>query len=210
MSDPTLDAIPDPRSCRLHPLRLAQLKHYVEQLVRPSPADYDLLLGRVQEQHYSRGTYMFEAGELCRHVFFITRGIARHFYRDGTTEGTTWFSLPGDVMTEPVTFLGLAPTPSVCSLIAATDVHAFQISRQHLTELYEYSPTWERFGRLVGEQYLLELSKRALSFQFKSARQRYDELLLTQPTLFKHVPLVQIASYLGMAPETLSRLRAER
>jgi CRP-like cAMP-binding protein len=209
MTNPTPDA-PDSRKWQLHPLRLANFKRYVEQLVQPSLTDYALLLGRLQEQHYSRGSYMFEAGQLCQHVFFITRGIARHFYRDGATEGTTWFSFVGDVMTEPVSFLASTSTPSVCSLIAATDVHAFQITRQHLTELYDRSPTWERFGRRVGEQYLLELSKRALSFQFKSARQRYDELLLDQPTLFQHVPLVQIASYLGMAPETLSRLRAER
>lgn len=121
-------------------------------------------------------------------------------------EGTTWFSFAGDVLADSSL---LSRQPYHTSILTVTDLEVFFITYEVLQHLYRSSATWERFGRLVSEAYLLEVGERALSLQFKSARERYEELLRRQPQIEQHVPLNQIASYLGIAQETLSRLRSK-
>jgi hypothetical protein len=88
-----------------------------------------------------------------------------------------------------------------------TDLTALSISYEALQERYRSSTTWERFGRLVDEAYLLALVERTLSLQFMSARGQCEELLQRQQPVEQHVPLNQMAACLDIAQETLSRLR---
>ena len=187
---------------------LSAFRRCVEALVHPvEEVDYAPLVARLVVGRCARGGTVLEAGQPCAHVYFVAEGLTRHLHRDRGEEGTVWFSGPGELMTEPTSFWGGQPSPS--SIVALTDVVVLGLARPHLDELYALSPVWERLGRRVSEHYLLALSERTFQLQFRSARQRFEELLRCRPGLFQQVPLGHIASYLGMAPETLSRLRAE-
>lgn len=185
----------------------AHLRHMVEQYVLPTPAEYAQLWGKIEERRVGPGTLLCEAGQVCEYVFFVVAGTARHYSGGAVREGTSWFSFAGDVMTDVDSFF--SRQPSLFNIAAATALHAYGISRAHLDELYATSHTWERCGRLITEAYLVVMARSAFLLRFQTARERYEELLQRQPDIELYVPLGQIASYLGIAQETLSRLRSQ-
>jgi CRP-like cAMP-binding protein len=184
---------------------LAPLQPFIEHFVAPTPAEYAQFAAVVAPCRVPKNTVVHQAGQVCNEVYFLQTGIARHYYDSPGMEGTTWFSFAGDVMTDLTSFL--PRQPSHFNILAVTDLDAYCVSYARLQALYASSATWERFGRLLNEAYLLALVERSLSLQFQSARERYEALLRRQPTIEHHVPLNQIASFLGIAQETLSRLR---
>ncbi len=75
--------------------------------------------------------------------------------------------------------------------------------------MYLDFPETERIGRIITENYYIKLEERVLNIQFKTAKERYQKLMLKKTSLLQRVSLGQIASYLGITQETLSRIRAE-
>ena len=88
-----------------------------------------------------------------------------------------------------------------------TDARAICITLDDLQRLYNKSHAWERFGRLMAEKAFDIAVDRAESFIFKSAEQRYLELIQMQPDIIENIPLYHISSYLGIAGPSLSRIR---
>ena len=180
-------------------------KAYVEQWVSPSDDDYRQLFDVIRHQAFRKNTVIHQAGTVCNQIYFVTQGIARHYYTDEGMEGTTWFSCVGDVMTE---FLGfISRQESLFSIVASTDVEALSVTYDDLQRLYAAGPVWNTFGRLTTESYLTRVITRNLDIQFKDARKKYEEFLQAHPDILNAVPLGQVASYLGIAQETLSRIR---
>jgi hypothetical protein len=87
-------------------------------------------------------------------------------------------------------------------------VSAEALSYEHISAMYTLYPETERAGRLLLENYYLRLEERLMWIQFRTARERYDNLLLKRPEIVQRAPLGKVASYLGMKQETLSRIRA--
>jgi CRP-like cAMP-binding protein len=79
---------------------------------------------------------------------------------------------------------------------------------EHLLKLYEKYPAFNYVTRVLTERYYISSEERAYSMRMKTARERYELLLSSDPQIFQRVPLKHIASYLGMKPETLSRIRS--
>ncbi|MCU0354123.1 MAG: Crp/Fnr family transcriptional regulator [Cytophagales bacterium] len=180
-------------------------KAYVEQWVSPSDDDYTHLFGVVQHQTFRKNAVIHQAGTVCSHIYFVTQGIARHYHTGEDMEGTTWFSSAGDVMTEFLSFI--SRQESHFSIVACTDVETLCITYDDLQQLYAACPVWNTFGRLTTEQYLARLIERNLNIHFKDARKKYEDFLQAHPDILNTVPLSQVASYLGIAQETLSRIR---
>ncbi|CAM1367240.1 Crp/Fnr family transcriptional regulator [Tenacibaculum xiamenense] len=89
------------------------------------------------------------------------------------------------------------------------EVDAFAISINELEKIFKTEPKFERFGRLFMQQLFVELVERVDDLQLHSAKERYQTLLSKKPHLFLRVPSKYIASFLGMTPETLSRMRGK-
>jgi CRP-like cAMP-binding protein len=92
---------------------------------------------------------------------------------------------------------------------ALEETEVIEIPYSVLQHLYKIFPETERLGRIITENYYIKLEERFLSLQFKTAKERYQKLLNSKPSLIQRVSLGQIASYLGITQETLSRIRAE-
>jgi CRP-like cAMP-binding protein len=188
----------------MHP----HLIHYVERFVQLAPEDWELLRQRARIRQFEREALLHPAGSVCNEIFFISEGVVRHQQRYGSKEGIAWFTMPGELAADIHSFL--SRKPGLQSLIASTPVSAFSITHGQLQELYRLSKNWERFGRLSAEQYILLIAERANLMQFRSAREKYDYILRRRPELLQQVSLGQIASYLGITLETLSRIRAQQ
>lgn len=143
----------------------------------------------------------------CTNLYFIESGLLRGYYFENEKEITHWFASEGEFATGFYSFI--SKEPSFEYIEALEDCTLTEISYTALQNLYAKFPETERLGRIITENYYLKLEERLLSLQFKTAKERYHNLLDTNSKLLQRAPLGQIASYLGITQETLSRIRAE-
>ncbi len=145
-------------------------------------------------------------GETCREVAFVVSGVFRSFYT--SQEGldyTYCFRFPGDWIAAYSSFI--TGQPGLETLQALTEAEIWVIRKDKTEALTRQNPKWERFFRLIAEQQYLELEKRIFQLQKNNAAQKYKELLQNQAELVQKIPLQYLASYLGITPRHLSRIR---
>lgn len=155
-----------------------------------------------------RGEYFIQDGNICNVVAFIESGILRSFYTTPEGEEMTYcISFQNSFMTAYSSFITGLPTEE--NVQAITPVKLLLLQKKDLDQISETSTNWLKFAKLLAEKEYLELEKRVFSYQRESARERYQNLLLTRPEYIEQIPLKYLASYLGITPRHLSRLRAE-
>lgn len=163
------------------------------------------LFRMAREERFAAKTVVHRAGEPCGRVYLVLSGVARQCCAYGGQYHTVGFSLPQGLLTDPISFSD--QSPAQLDLVAVTPLHVVSLTHEQVSGLYAANPVWQQCGRRVAEAHVRRLARRALSLQVKPAADRYAELMRTHAHLFNQVPLNQLASYLGMAKETLSRLR---
>ncbi|MDR6341919.1 CRP-like cAMP-binding protein [Filimonas zeae] len=153
-----------------------------------------------------RNEFLIREGKTCRHMFFLEQGCLRGYYNLDGKEITHWFGFENDFITSFHSFITHQPAVESIQLMEAGTLWA--ISKEALTGLYDRHHEIERLVRIVYEKYYIRLEERYVNAQFKTATERYEELLQQSPHIIERVPLGYIASYLGISQETLSRIRA--
>jgi CRP/FNR family transcriptional regulator, anaerobic regulatory protein len=151
---------------------------------------------------------LVRAGAVCDRVWFVHRGILRHYLTHGAREGTVWFSFPGDLMTDTHSFI--QRSTAVHNIIAVTDCALLSMSYADLQHFYDTEKVWERFGRLTTALYLFKQMERSNDLLFKTGKEKYDAFIAAHPEALQHIPLNQIADFIGVQFETLSRIRNKR
>ena len=155
-----------------------------------------------------KNTILIKEGDRCKNLFFMNKGLMRGFYHDEGKEITHWFAKEEEFATSFYSFITNEPSPETIETIE--DCELTQITHADLQNLYKNFPETERIGRIITETYYIDLEERFLNNQFKSAKERYQNLLEKNPSLIQRASLGQIATYLGITQETLSRVRAEK
>ncbi len=154
-----------------------------------------------------RGENIISIDKRCESLFFIEKGLLRGYYFDEDKEITNWFAAEEEFATCFYSFI--VKKPSFEFVQALEDCVLTEISYASLQGLYSRFPESERIGRIITENYYIKLEERILSLQFKTAKERYQKLQNSKAHLLQRASLGQIASYLGISQETLSRIRAE-
>ena len=168
----------------------------------------DVFAPILETHDFPRRTVLHEAGRICPRLYLVESGLLRaHYYLDDR-DVTAHFALPGYSITAPDSFI--TGRPSRYHLEALTDTRAYAVERTALEHFLGEHPQHERLARQFTQLLYLELLDRMESMVFLTARERYDRLVDTCPQVFEHMSLRHIASYLGIAPKTLSRVRAQR
>jgi CRP-like cAMP-binding protein len=155
----------------------------------------------------SKGDELLGIGERCSRLYFIHQGLLRGYYFLEGKEVTNWFAQEQEFATCFYAFI--AGKPSFEYVQALEDGELIALDYSALQKLYTSFPETERIGRIITENYYIRLEERVLNLQFKTAKERYQKLLSSKPSLLQRATLGQIASYLGITQETLSRIRAE-
>jgi CRP-like cAMP-binding protein len=145
---------------------------------------------------------------VCQYVGFIVSGLFRVYYVDPATdlEHNVGFIPEGVFLTSLKSLLTQEACPYY--IAALEDAELLVISVEQLHKLYNQSHGWERFGRLLAEQYLVTYQAKGEAMLFQSVEQRYLSLLVQFPGVTNRVSLGHIASYLGIKGPSLSRIRA--
>jgi len=166
------------------------------------------IAGHFENKIVLKNQFLLTAGKISDEYLFLQSGYMRAFAHD--TEGnevTTNFCGPGQVVFEVSSFFNR--TRSKENIQALTDCEGWYITYEQLNNLFHALPQFREFGRSVLVKGFTELKTRTLSIITETAEDRYEQLLKTNPEIFKHAPLKNIASYLGITDTSLSRIRKE-
>lgn len=150
--------------------------------------------------------YLHE-GETCRKICLVTKGAVRMYYNIKGEERCKDFQFEGQFSGSLASML--TKTPSKFSIAALEDTTLIEILGDDLAYLFDNYKVWERFGRVYLTISFLYKEKREASLLFDSSTTRYENLLAEQPQHIQRIPLKHLASYLGIKPESLSRIRRD-
>ena len=159
-------------------------------------------------EQYEKDDFILKEGSTIRKLYFVESGLLRGFHYKDEKEVINWFCNEGQFATSMYSFVSQKPSYENIQAIEKTTL--FSINYQDLQNLYETYPAFDRIGRLLTEQYYVQLEERIISLQFQTAKERYTNFLQSEEYLLQRVSLGFLASYLGITQETLSRIRAKK
>ncbi|MBC9915123.1 Crp/Fnr family transcriptional regulator [Chitinophaga varians] len=169
-------------------------------------ADLDELQLIMKTIRLEKQDYFIREGNVCRQLAFLSKGILRSFYvKDNGEEITDCIMFEGQLVTAYSSLI--TGQPAFEHIQAITDCELQVLDRDDLYGLYERNIRWANTGRTFGEQEFVLMEQRIRSFQQYTAKERYEEMVLKHPHMIQQVPLQYLASYLGITPQHLSRLR---
>lgn len=154
-----------------------------------------------------KGVAVLKAGDVAEHLFFIETGLLRYYYIDAETgdDRTGQFFDEGAVVTDAASFLTGAPATQTVEAVEASTI--FALPRAALLRGYDEDHAIERFGRKMVEGGFLGSQRRAANLLNLSPDERYRHFVTNRPEIARRVPQYLLASFLGITPESLSRIR---
>jgi CRP-like cAMP-binding protein len=183
-----------------------QLLNHIQNYSPLSAAAQYALNDCFEQVVFSKNDYLLAEGKVCRHLYFLEQGALRGFYNLDGKEITHWFGFENDFVTSFHSFITQQTSVENIQLLEGSILWA--ISKEMLAGLFNQYHEIERLVRIVYEKYYIRLEERYVNAQFKTATERYENLLRQTPHIVERVPLGHIASYLGISQETLSRIRS--
>jgi CRP/FNR family transcriptional regulator, anaerobic regulatory protein len=156
----------------------------------------------------SKNTVIEEEGKIPQHLYFINEGYMRSFYYDNNgNEVTTFWATPAHYIAD---FLSLIQQKkSNENLEAITDSHLLKIHRDDFMKIIEQNEVFKAYSLQIFEQVFSTMNQRANDLATLTAEQRYSQLLKNQGLILQNVPIQYIASFLGIKPQSLSRIRKQ-
>lgn len=165
------------------------------------------LLGCTQLLKLPKGTKLFSEGKRHYHFYFIVQGLVKAYYLKDGKEICSWFAAENEVVGNMSAHQG-KPSNETIELLEDTELISFQINK--ISELAENDLAISHFIIEILSEEIIYLEKRIYNLQFVSSSERYKRLLEKTPEVLQRISLTDIASYLGVSRETLSRIRAVR
>lgn len=182
-----------------------KLREALETLKPIPDADWLGIEPLFKRKEYRKGEHLISVGQTEKNLYFIESGILRSYVDRADSEITVEFSFENTLFSSYESFIQQAP--SRLNIQAITSAITWHISHTALQKFYEESMIGNYLGRVAAESLYIEKSTRELDLLTKTAKERYLDLLNKQPLLVQQIPLKLIASYLGITPQALSRVR---
>jgi CRP-like cAMP-binding protein len=166
------------------------------------------VLGHFQHSEYPKNYFLLKLGKPCKHIWFMTQGAVRYFYtNDQGKETNTWFSLDTHIITDAPSLVNQTPSQESIQLMEDSELYSIEYANiQTLLQNHHSFALW--YIRLVELHYISQIEDRIADLQFLDAKERYQKLLNLCPDITNRISLGNIASYLNITQETLSRIRA--
>lgn len=184
------------------------LLNYFDRLIPLNQEEKELVMAKFHPRLYRRRQYVLQEGNVCSHFYFVVRGCLRMYKIDG--QGNTHvlqFAVENWWINDLGSFHSVRP--SLMNIDALEDTVVLQISHGDLISLYKQAPKFDRIFRVLLENSFVRLQERLLQNISSTAEERYQSFLEIYPQLVNRLSQVQIASFLGITPEFLSRLRGK-
>lgn len=166
----------------------------------------DQIAPLIRTRTIGKNDFLLNAGVTCRKLSFITRGTCYKYLTDYKGDCVVQFYDKGDLAGDYCSFVG--QEPSKYHIKTLEDVEVQELHYSDVCLLYDADPAFERISRRMMEHYLCRMTERLHAFQHESPEVRYLNLIRERPALMQQVPQYLIASYLGITPVGLCKIRS--
>lgn len=181
---------------------------FIKQLQPFSEESWKKLQPCLSPEQYRRNEYLLKEGVVCNAVYFIESGFCKTWFNQDGKEVNTGFYFENEFVTSLRSLV--SGTKSDFYIQTCEPLSVIRFDKTELLNAYKKSHEIESFGRKVLELITLQQEEHANSFKLFTPRERYEQLITRYPDFAQRVSLTQMASYLGISRETLSRLRAPK
>ncbi len=188
------------------PEAYAQLKAYFSQVAPVSDADFEAIKPRFLPVYFQKNQFLLRQGEICSSIYFVVKGSFRIFHvnQEGI-ELTRYFAFENKFGTNLTSMI--EGTESVENLQAIEPLYVFEVKKAAFFELVETSPQVNKIYRNILQNAYITSQRRIYDLQGMTALDRLKWLLGQYPLILSRIPSRLVASYLGVTPYTLSRLK---
>lgn len=187
---------------------MESIKHAIRSLITVSDSELHSFLDLCYLKSFKKKTYLNTPDQVADQIYFILRGILRVILMDKEgNEHTIHFSIENQFVTDYASFL--QKTPSIYYLQALEETEVVVMPRKAIESGYMNMIQGEKLGRLIAENYFIYHDNRIKDMYYRSAKERYELMNKIFPNIHHRVPQHMIASYIGITPIHLSRLKKE-
>ncbi len=163
----------------------------------------------LKEKHVYKNNFVLQEAQVCQYISFVNSGLLRAYYLDKEDkEYTIMFAVADWWITDMYCYIH--QKPAMLTIQAVEESHIFNLKNDDLEKLYMEVPKFEKFFRIIMQNAYIREQLRIIQNLSLSAEERYHNFLTKYPQIAKQVTQKQIASYLGVTPEFLSTLRANK
>lgn len=176
------------------------------RLAPVSPAEEQFIMERFSGLSVPAKSHLSREGEVAKEVYFVVKGCVRVYIptEDGK-DITCYFAAEGEFASNYESFV--SGKPSDYAVQALEDCELLAIDRMGMQELYTHTTNGERIGRLIAEYLFVETMNRLTSFYKETPEDRYRQFMQERPHLIHRLPQHYIAEYIGVRPQSLSRIK---
>jgi CRP-like cAMP-binding protein len=183
---------------------MKELADFIKSKVAIQESDLSIIISSFKVKQVKKGQLILRRGQTADQYYYIKSGALRFFFGEFDEQLTAWVVFKNEFFTE---ISSLNPQkPTRFNIEAIEDSELLHINKLEMEKLYKAFPAWQEFGRITWEAMAVRMIDQIISFQTLTAEERYLEFM-AKSELIKKVPVKQIASYLGITPNALSRIR---
>lgn len=184
----------------------SNIKNFISKYVSLSDADLEDIANKFKSKVVKKNDWLLRPGSICRDLVFVQKGCLRLYYMKDDIEVSVWFAFQQSSAIEIYSFI--SEDPSNYFLQAIEDSEVLYLSKPELYKLYQYQPKMHEMMRNFWEDVILNLLNRFTALQKDSAEKRYLDLL-NKPSYLETIPQKYLASFIGVTPTSLSRIRKQ-
>jgi CRP-like cAMP-binding protein len=185
---------------------MEQIKQAIKQMINVSEEELNNFLDRAVIKTVKRNTILSRPNEVPNEIFFIKKGIIRILIKDNEgTEHTIYFALENQFVADYSNFI--ESQPSIYTLLTVEETELVILPRSVIDWGYKFLTEGQKMGRLIAEYYFIYHDNRIKNLYIRTPKERYDHITDVYPNIHNRVPQHMIASYLGVTPIHLSRLK---
>ncbi len=193
----------------------SKYQNFISKHIAINQKEWEFFESKLTIKHFKKGQIIYNIGDICTELYFMESGLARAYIIDESGKDYTWSIFFNDKNSHMTNLFVidydsfLHQEPSNLEIEALEDSILIAISYDDLQIVYNNLKSGERFGRLMAQEAYSYLHKNIINKQIKSAKERFIEFMQTTPHLLEKVPQYHIATFLGITPQHLSRLKAQ-
>jgi len=181
------------------------IRQAIAQFHELSESEWTTFAQKLQLKTFKKGEYLIREGQIENAIYFINKGSTRNYFLKDGKEFTVDFQFKGDFVTAYYSFITREPSSIFIEWLEEAEVVV--VTHQSLIQFYKEYHNGEKIGRLMAEFQYVKRLRKEMDFLSYTAEERYVQLMEKNPQLIQQISVKHLSSYLGIQPESLSRIR---